>query len=273
MKFNKFMTLILLVVSAIACEGEKMTSQKEIDVNKYKIDSEALNIMAGKTIYFAHQSVGGNIIDGIEEIVDAQAPGKIKIQKRSDAEQVAGPVFLHEYIGENEDPLLKINEYKNSIINEVGQDTDIAVMKFCYLDINKNTDINQVFNEYKKAVNEFENKYPDLKVAHVTVPLTLRDSSIRAFIKNIIGRPDNNIMRARFNELLLNEYASLESVFDLAAIESTREDGSRTEQKDGDIIYYSLVPEYAADNGHLNRLGQLNAGKQFIEFLAKYSAK
>ncbi len=56
--------------------------------------------------------------------------------------------------------------------------------------------------------------------------------------------------------------------FDIAKIESTFPDGTRsTFTKDGKT-YYSMVPEYTHDGGHLNEMGRKKVAKQFLLLLA-----
>jgi len=58
------------------------------------------------------------------------------------------------------------------------------------------------------------------------------------------------------------------NIFDLAKIESTFPDGRRASfTKDGKT-YYSMVPDYTYDGGHLNELGRKIAAEQLLFLLA-----
>jgi len=245
-----------------------MIASEKINITDYQLSQDVVNKLANKKIYFAHQSVGGNIIDGLKEILDSNPEEKLNIVKSVNSKVLDKPVLMHTYIGENGDPLYKINEFKRTMFDGIGDKVDIAMMKFCYLDINKTTDIDEVFRAYKSAIDQVHEKFPEVKVVHVTVPLTVRDTGIRGIIKRIIGRPDNNIMRERYNEKITTEYGNREAIFDIARLESTLANGKRVENSKDNLTYYSLAPVYAADSGHLNRYGRLMAAKNFAEFLA-----
>jgi hypothetical protein len=68
--------------------------------------------------------------------------------------------------------------------------------------------------------------------------------------------------------MLLERYQKYNTVFDLAKYESTYINGKtdifiRNKQK-----YYSLIPIYASDEGHLNELGKKIIGLRFLIFLS-----
>jgi lysophospholipase L1-like esterase len=113
---------------------------------------------------------------------------------------------------------------------------------------------------------------PEVTLVHVTVPLVTVQSGLKARVKKLLGRePDHygdNRARERFNELMRREYASREPLFDLAAIESTRPDGSRETFEFGGVTSASLVPTYTTDGAHLNPDGRRRVAEQFVAFLA-----
>ena len=65
---------------------------------------------------------------------------------------------------------------------------------------------------------------------HVTAPLMERPSGVKVQLNRLLGRliwgDAANLKRSTFNEKLRAAYAG-EPIFDLAAVESTRPDGSR----------------------------------------------
>ena len=260
--------LTIMALAAItACEGDNMTNSQQINLTNFKVDNEVVDQLSNARIFFGHQSVGGNVIEGMEKLLNDEQKAKLRIVKSADPESLSDPGLAHLYIGENGDPILKLKEFSKAINGFSNNKPDIALFKFCYLDIDKNTDVDEVFNAYKNTIDKLKADNPDTKFVHMTVPLTVKDSFLRGFVKKIIGRPDNNINRTIFNEMIYKEYSGSEPVFDLAGIESTKMDGSRVELKSGSKKYYALADEYAADSGHLNDLGQLNAAKKLINFL------
>ncbi|MBW2608023.1 MAG: hypothetical protein JRD05_10355 [Deltaproteobacteria bacterium] len=69
--------------------------------------------------------------------------------------------------------------------------------------------------------------------------------------------------------MLRKEYDGKEPVFDIAKIESTFPNGTRCSfTKDGKT-YYSMVPEYTYDSGHLNETGRKKVAEQLLILLAQ----
>ena len=79
---------------------------------------------------------------------------------------------------------------------------------------------------------------------------------------------DVNILRNEYNETLRKEYVNKGTLFDLAEIESTFPDGSRSTFKRNRKLHYSLVPEYTYDGSHLNEIGRKKVAEQLLIFLA-----
>ena len=161
----------------------------------------------------------------------------------------------------------------NVLDHGIGRKADAAALKFCYLDMSKDTDIAKVFTNYKMAVKQIREKYPDLTILHFTEPLTITKTSWKTWIKKVISKKniwefDDNIQRNRYNEMLAKEYAGKEPIFDLARIESTKQDGTRQGFNLHGETYYSMVPEYTRDGGHLNEIGRKIVAEQFMLFLA-----
>jgi lysophospholipase L1-like esterase len=70
------------------------------------------------------------------------------------------------------------------------------------------------------------------------------------------------------NALLIDEYEGNLPVFDLAKFESTLPNGKRQMFSHKSEKYFSLVPEYTDDNGHLNEKGRKIVAEQLLIFLA-----
>ena len=67
---------------------------------------------------------------------------------------------------------------------------------------------------------------------------------------------------------MLKEYKEKEPIFDIATIESTYTDGTRSNFVKNGKIYYIMVPEYTYDHGHLNKVGRKRVAEQLLIFLA-----
>ena len=157
----------------------------------------------------------------------------------------------------------------------IGKTANIAFFKFCFVDITEKTNIEELFGYYAKTMEKLRKEYPNVTFVHFTVPLLRRNKpSLKLYIRKILGRADgffadsHNIARNKFNELIMEAYAGKEPIFDLAMVESTYQDGRRCSFSDNSNTYYSLVPEYTNDGGHLNELGQRMVAEQLLIFLA-----
>ena len=240
-----------------------------IDLAELKsIPQQKWEKLAAQKIFFGHQSVGNNIIHGLKLICQENPDITLNIQQNREIEIFQTPVFAHDRIGENKDPISKIYDFKTIMESGVGNAVQIAFFKFCYIDIMADTDIDKVFSVYKNTMTELSQLFPDVTFIHVTVPLRTVQTGLRVKIKKIIGRAiggyDDNIKRNLFNDLLRSKYQKEGIIFDLAKIESTFSDGSRKILEDNGKIYHALVPDYTEDGGHLNEKGQRIIAKELL---------
>lgn len=267
--FSQISAIFLILLLSTGCEEKSSVNHKtSLGSVNYSLDTLEINKLSNKNIFFGHQSVGFNIVSGIAQLSALNPDIVLNVQETRKFGSVEGPAFFHSTIGDNEQPILKIHDFEKILAANTDRKIDIAFLKLCYLDVNKTTDIDSLFNEYVAASYRISELYPGTILVHITVPLTVADSGIRSLIKKLLGKPDNNIARASFNKKLIEKYGSYGRVFDLARIESTYPDGGRSSFEYAGKEYYSLVPEYAADSGHLNELGAIVVGKELLNFLA-----
>jgi hypothetical protein len=102
------------------------------------------------------------------------------------------------------------------------------------------------------------------------MPLTTVEPATKAWIKGMLGKVtvrDLAVKRNQFNTLLTQTYAGVDPIFDLAQVESTHGDGSRSYfMRDNEKIH-TLASEFTIDGGHLNELGRRTAAERFLLFL------
>ena len=228
--------------------------------------------LATKKIFFGHQSVGNNIIEGIRDLENADPRLKVNIVKSPDPQAVSGPAFVEFELGNNGSPESKLAAFTAVLDKGMGAQGGIAILKFCYVDIDTSTDSQKLFALYRDEMSALRAKYPSLKIVHVTVPLTIADSWPKAWIKALLGKGSRqtlNAKRNQFNRLMRQSYAGREPLFDLEAIESTNADGSRSYLVQGDEKIYGLAPEFTVDGGHLNELGRRVAATRLLAVIAE----
>jgi len=230
-------------------------------------------------IYFGHQSVGFNIMDGIKDIRSEHEKIDLNIKETDNPHDFSSPVFAHSANGVNMDRQSKIDGFQKKVNEGLGNHLDIAFFKFCYVDITVHTDIDELFQNYKAVIDELEKKYTDVKFMHICAPLTGYPSSLNGFfdrikqrIKPILGKKNtiyaDNIRRHEFNNLLKQQYPQ-EHIFDLAKVESTKQSGQRESFKRNGQEYYLLTREYTHDGGHLNELGKKVVAQKMLLWLAE----
>jgi len=262
MKKTISVLVLFFVALFISTGGASMQERKALQSN-----NEYLKAVAGKKIFFGHQSVGFNILDGVNGIYEGSGL-KLNVVKSKDAATLKGPAFAHFQVGHNDSPESKIEDFASFMRGGLGNRADVAFFKLCYVDVIYSTDVNGLFKKYKATLAGLKKEFPKTRFVHVTVPLTTPTSPFKGLIKSLMGKEDNNIKRQLFNEMLRKEYSGREPLFDLAAIESTRPDGSRSSFQKSGNTYYSLAAEYTDDGGHLNGLGKKTVAAELLRLLS-----
>lgn len=225
--------------------------------------------LSGKRILFGHQSVGANILAGVEALATSARPALRVVEVTRPADLEPGTLG-HVLVAENGRPALKLESFERAL-EAAGEPPDIALLKFCYVDFGAQTDTGALFARYQETLRRLHERYPRTTFVHVTVPLTVVQRGPRAWAKSVLGRPvglAENARREEYNARLRGAYQGREPIFDLARLESTRPDGGLevTEWKGQEVP--SLVPAYSQDGGHLNALGRTLAARQLIATLA-----
>jgi hypothetical protein len=224
-------------------------------------------------ILFSHHSVGANIIDGIKRI-DSENPngGHIRVASLEEAAASKGPMLIEFEGGQNGDPKGKIDAFAATIRSGIHLNPDLAFVKFCFVDFNPRTNVDDLFNYYRKTIVALKKEHPEIRFAHITVPLTERPTGLKWKLFRLIGNEvwedEANVKRAEFDRLLKESFGA-DPVFDLSRIEATAPDGNLTTFEQGGQSYLSLYPGYTEDGGHLNTVGQRVAGEAFIRFMAE----
>lgn len=254
--------LICLALSAFLGEARMNNSDNQPDLLAVK----------HARILFGHQSVGENILQGIQEIAvnsGQEAPKRVRLPK----EKAGSEAFLADSrIGTNGDPGSKCADFLKVVRMFPRDGLDVVVMKFCYDDVTAQTDVRAVLNMYHRVVDSIRAADSHLVVVHCTVPLTVRTSPWKRFVKWILRRDESsdvdNARRSEYNALLRGEYHN-EPIFDIAAYESTQPDGTRNSFAIDGKESYSLAGQYSEDGGHLNLLGRKVLATEFLRVLAE----
>ncbi|MCL2626960.1 MAG: hypothetical protein FWD46_09170, partial [Cystobacterineae bacterium] len=218
---------------------------------KVEFTQADVNVLRLRKVFFGHNSVGQNTIDGMRRVASTIS---VRTANSSNLNSIIGqlsssPAFV-EYMTENNgNPLAKITVFENAM-GIVGDRVDIAFMKFCYADFP--TNVNTLITTYQSAMTRLQQRFPHVLFIHVTAPLYNFNASY------------DNSNREQFNAWLRDTYKG--KVFDLATIESVRPNGTTVLSRDGKTI--ALADEWTSDGGHLNTEGANRMGGALIAFLA-----
>ncbi len=227
--------------------------------------------LAERRIFFGHQSVGYNIMDGVSGVLAEHPRIGLKIHESIPTGSTASAGFYHGKVGQNTVPVAKQDEFAQIVERTFGPEGGVAMVKLCYVDVNATTDPVAMFATYRQKMTELKLRRPEVRFVHFTLPLTSARRSFSHWKNRLLGRPtheDMNAIRNRYNSLLVEAYRDREPVFDLATLESTRPDGSRSFLERGDEKVYTLAREYTSDGGHLNAAAQKYVAERLLVFLA-----
>jgi len=241
------------------------------DANRVLLSDQQIASIESKKVFFGHQSVGANIIQGLRDLMVRDPRLKLKIVTSADPESVPGPAVVESSIGQNGNPRSKDEAFAAILDKGLGRQGGIAMYKYCYVDIDASTNVQQMFENYREEIEALRVKYPLLKIVHITVPLTTVEPATRAWVKTLLGRAterDADAKRNEFNRRLRQTYAGRDPIFDLAEGESTSPDGSRSYFIRDNERVFTLASEYTTDGGHLNEAGRLAMAERLLFLLA-----
>lgn len=240
--------LLVVMVQQGSCKGDRMnyTSIKDVPAARWAE-------LAQKKIYFGHQSVGFNILDGIAEIVKNHKAIIFHILEGHESSLFNQSVFAHSRVGQNTKPETKIVQFQQIMDDDLGSKVDIAFLKFCYVDIRANSEVQRNLSQYEEMVTNISRKYPRLTLVHFTVPLKVSKPTWKTKLKNILGKDSwefaDNIKRNEFNKLLREKYQETGLLFDISRFESSRQTGERVVFSVNGEEYEMLNPDYTDDGG------------------------
>lgn len=246
-----------------------MTSTDFLNLSDIQFD-----VLKNMTIFFGHQSVGQDIVLGMLENIEESGSEVPRIVESENLDSQHSGAFVHFKIGRNTRPLSKIRAFKRTLAAMRDVRVDMALMKFCYVDVTHDSNPQEIFDAYSKAMSELKEEFPETVFVHVTVPVEAMPRSaegvVKHFIKRVIGRPgvvEDNWVRHQYNVLLRDHYSGREPVFDLAKLESLDAEGCSTfRMYQGEEVLF-MDPDKTPDGGHLNGGGRTKIGRELLAFL------
>ena len=236
-------------------------------------------------ICFVHDALGSEIAAGLRTIASRKPElayavrvyrGERRARDRSEDETAQSfdrPGIFSVSVGHNGEPEDKIDAFEAILLSDEAATIDVALLKFSCADIGRSTDVNRVLERYVHAIETIRRERPTLRIVHCTAPLREPDHGAKAAIKKIarIGPDAANATRGRFNALLRKRFAN-ETIFDVAAAESVRLDGSEEIVVVQDERWPALAPEYGRGAHDLTDAGRLVLARECLLALARACA-
>jgi hypothetical protein len=274
--------VVALVLAVTVVVGDRWSKAKSISIQgkvASAITTADLTVMARTRVFFSHFSVGMNVLDAVPGVYADHGVSAPPIEQGRAEPGPNGGFIADKFIGEDVE-LPQLEDFDRTMRGGMGRQVDVALMNFCWSDIFSDTDVDALFARYRDTMAALERDFPNVTFIHVTVPLTTEPglfTELKTRLKTLLGRRDvrgqpANVARERFNALIRGEYAG-RHLFDLAAIESTKPDGTRVSGRYDDQGYFALYDGYASDMAHLNAVGAKLAATAFLEAIAQASRK
>jgi hypothetical protein len=233
-----------------------------------------LEKVAGRAIFFGHQSVGGNVLDGVKALA-AQEGVALRLAEVADAGAVGPGTFGHAFIPENGKPELKLEGLERAL-GPGPAGVEVAFLKLCFVDVEGKTDARALFERYRTTLATLQARHPRTTFVHLTVPLTTVQGGWKAVVKGLLGRApygfEENVRREEYNALLRAAYQGKEPLFDVARLESTAPDGRPVTSTVKGRTVPSMHPAYTDDGGHLAGEGRRVVARALLRFLAELPA-
>lgn len=282
--FRRMVTILVsaLVAFAIAVLGWSVWMGTGRDAVQHSVNlqpaSTAPDDLARASqvrVLFGHQSIGANILSGIDALYsEAQRP-RLKVVESTERVNEQGPFLQHALIGNNGDPAGKIEAFAAILDAGTAETVEVAIMKLCYIDFTAYTDVEALFRSYAETLDALEARYPNIIFLHATAPLTVEPglttalkSTAKAWLRGRLYSPPENQVRERYNALVRAKYGDTGRLLDIAAWEALQSDGTLTAKASGGGTFLSLNPALASDGAHLNDLGAKQLAGAFLHLIA-----
>jgi hypothetical protein len=201
-------------------------------------NSAALQKLAKLRVFFAHASVGGNMVQGLQALNQADSsryPLTIA-QGGASTGSPGTPGTLYEFDRGNPGQAAKISQFAESVNSGwASPNVDVVISKFCYIDPDAD------FDAYTSSMQALERAHPGTVVVYATIPICSDQS---------------NDQREVFNEKLRAWCkANKKPLLDIADIEAGQADGTARVYSSGGKSVRQMVEGYTSDGGHLNDAG------------------
>ena len=223
-------------------------------------------------VFFGHQSVGRDVIAGLGESSEVTHIVTLDEHRAAAHRHIpSGLTVVHAALGRNREPLTKLADFAATLQSWPAPLPDVALMKFCYVDIETARGAESLLDRYQKDIEELQRTHPTVRFAHCTVPLRSIPTGPYALARRLLGQNlpqfEANQAREWFNDRLRERYGEHDMLFDLARLEATRPEGRPCTVRARGVRVRALASQWTYDGGHLNQPGRTMAATAFLHFL------
>jgi len=226
-----------------------------------------------RRVFFGHQSVGASILREIRRLAEDLHVESISFVDIGGLPRAGDPFFADAAIGENHYPIEKCRDFSGKVSMICQHGVDAAIMKFCYSDIMRESDAEEIFRNYSATIDSLRKEHPAVRIIPATIPVTVGTGRIPGFGNRLLGRTGNldmgNVRRSEFNDRV-RAYFHDEDIYDVARAMSLDPNGIPKSFSFENRNIPKMFDGYAeADGCHLNSLGAYNAAVELIHVLGK----
>jgi len=228
------------------------------------------SVIADRTVYFGHQSIGNAVVAGVEELTREHVLPLRVVQTRDPA-AVTGPAFVHFLAGQNRDYASKNAAVLRLVESRARAQRPVVLLKYCFVDLYAPADAPTMFEAYCDTVEAIQFEHPDVTVVHSTIPLTTVEGTFKSGAMQFAGRPTRReaaIARHRYNELVRAEFTDAQPIFDLARVEATQLDGTLAGFTAGGCMIETLASDNTDDGSHFNARCQRAVAETLLDVLS-----
>jgi len=203
--------------------------------------------------FFAHASVGSNMLDGLADLnrVDqSHCPLEFVTTDRQPPPTTRGGA-IYEHNRGNPGWKAKFDRFEEAVRGGWHTPTvHVAMDKLCYIDQGAS------FKYYLHSMTNLETEFPDTVFVYTTIPLTT-------------AADGDNFLRNAFNERLREWTKQNDRVlFDIADIEAHDSAGNPSTFQHRGKTWQKLCDKYTTDGGHLNEPGRQAVARGFYAISA-----
>jgi len=222
-----------------------------------KLSRQQLDKIGELKWYFAHASVGANMMDGVADLhqLDPHSFQFKAISAHAAPPAATQPGAIYEHQRGNPGWRTKFDMFHACVSNGWHfPRVDIAMTKLCYIDEHAS------FHYYVNSMANLQAAYPKTIFVYTTMPLMTAENG-----DNVL----RNIYNARVREWCRDHGGVL---FDIADIEAHDPSGTPCTFKYRSKTWQKLCDNYSRDGGHLNTEGRHLVARGFYALGAALSA-